>query len=84
MGVLTGEQMRALFAQEAEVRLVTLGRLLLELERSGTDEALIGSLFRELHTIKGSSAVAGLADVSALAHELEDLVQELREGGYEL
>jgi two-component system, chemotaxis family, sensor kinase CheA len=83
MGVLTGEQMRALFAQEAEVRLVTLGRLLLELERSGTDEALIGSLFRELHTIKGSSAVAGLADVSALAHELEDLVQDLRAGRIE-
>ena len=80
MGVLTGEQMRALFAQEAEVRLVALGRLLLELEQSGTDEALIGSLFRELHTIKGSSAVAGLSDVSALAHELEDLVQDLRAG----
>jgi two-component system, chemotaxis family, sensor kinase CheA len=78
MASLSVGQIRALFAQEAEVRLADLGRLLLELEKSGSDELLVGSIFRELHTLKGSSAVAGLSEVSSLAHELEELVEDLR------
>jgi two-component system chemotaxis sensor kinase CheA len=80
MAVLTGEQIRALFAQEAEVRLAHLGQLVLELEQTGSDKVLVGSIFRELHTIKGSSAVAGLGDVSSFAHELEELIDDLRTG----
>jgi two-component system chemotaxis sensor kinase CheA len=72
------EQVRALFAQEAEVRMANLGELLLELEQTGGDAELVGSIFREIHTIKGSSAVAGLDDVSHCAHELEELLDDLR------
>lgn len=71
---------RALFAQEAEGRLATLGQLLLRLETAGQDDELIRSVFRELHTLKGSSAVAGLDEVSRVAHELEEIVDELRSG----
>ncbi len=80
MAVLTGEQIRALFAQEAEVRLAHLAQLVLELEQTGSDKVLVGSIFRELHTIKGSSAVAGLGEVSSFAHELEELIDDLRTG----
>jgi two-component system, chemotaxis family, sensor kinase CheA len=80
MPVLDMGQIRALFSQEAEVRLADLARLLLALEQTGTDQALISSIFRELHTIKGSSAVAGLPEVSSLAHELEEVVEDLRAG----
>jgi two-component system, chemotaxis family, sensor kinase CheA len=80
MAVLTGEQIRALFAQEAEVRLAHLAQLLLQLEQTGSDDVLVGSIFRELHTIKGSSAVAGLGEVSSFAHELEELIDDLRAG----
>jgi two-component system chemotaxis sensor kinase CheA len=76
--VIAIEQVRALFAQEAEVRMASLGELLLELEQTGGDTALVGSIFREVHTIKGSSAVAGLGDVSRCAHELEELLDDLR------
>jgi len=72
------EEVRALFAQEAEVRMANLGELLLELEQTGGDAELVGSIFREVHTIKGSSAVAGLDDVSHCAHELEELLDDLR------
>ncbi len=58
----------------------SLGKLLLSLEQAGSDELLVDSIFRELHTIKGSSAVAGLTEVSHLAHELEELVEDLRAG----
>jgi two-component system chemotaxis sensor kinase CheA len=80
MVVISGAQIRDLFAQEAAGRLATLGGLLLQLEQTGNDKPLVDSIFRELHTIKGSAAVAGLPDVSSLAHSLEDLVSDLREG----
>ena len=80
MAVISGAQIRDLFAQEAAGRLTALGGLLLQLEQTGNDKTLVDSIFRELHTIKGSAAVAGLPDVSSLAHSLEDLVSDLREG----
>lgn len=80
MAVLTPADIRSLFAQEAAVRLVNLDQLLLRLEQSPADEELLSSVFREVHTLKGSSAVAGLDDVSRIAHDLEDLMQQLRDG----
>jgi two-component system chemotaxis sensor kinase CheA len=80
MAVLSGAEIRDLFSQEAAGRLSALAALLLQLEQTGDDKALVDSIFRELHTIKGSAAVAGLPDVSSLAHQLEDLVSDLREG----
>ena len=80
MSILGIDQIRALFAQEAEVRLAELDRLLLLLEQQDGDEALIRAIFRELHTLKGSAAVAGLDGVSQLAHELEELVGGIRSG----
>src|SRR6185436_777079 len=59
MAALTVHQIQALFGQEAEVRLTRLNQLLLELEGAAQDEGLIRSIFREIHTLKGSSAVAG-------------------------
>lgn len=78
MATLTPEHIRALFAQEAEVRLASLDKLLLELEHAPADPGLIQAIFRDVHTLKGSSAVAGLDEVSRLAHELEELIEELR------
>jgi two-component system, chemotaxis family, sensor kinase CheA len=80
MAGLTTDQVRQLFAQEAEVRLPQLGKLLLELEEAGHDDELVRSIFREVHTLKGSSAVAGLDEVSRIAHGLEEIVDELRAG----
>jgi two-component system chemotaxis sensor kinase CheA len=80
MAGMTSDQVRRLFAQEAEVRLGQLGQLLLQLEQTGDDEALVRSIFREIHTLKGSSAVAGLDEVSRVAHHLEELVDDLRTG----
>jgi two-component system, chemotaxis family, sensor kinase CheA len=80
MAGMNSDQVRSLFAQEAEGRLAQLGQLLLQLEQAGDDETLVRSIFREIHTLKGSSAVAGLDDVSRLAHELEELVDNVRAG----
>jgi two-component system chemotaxis sensor kinase CheA len=80
MAGLSVDQVQGLFAEEAEVRLAHLGQLLLQLEQLSSDESLIHSIFREIHTLKGSAAVAGLGEVSGCAHELEELVDGMRTG----
>ncbi len=80
MAVLTPEDIRALFAQEAAVRLDHLDEQLLRLEQSPKDQEMIRSVFREVHTLKGSAAVAGLDAVSRIAHDLEELMEQLRSG----
>jgi len=80
MASIGSERVRLLFAQEADVRLAELGRLLLRLETDSADGELVRSVYRELHTLKGSAAVAGLSDVSQVAHQLEELMEEVRAG----
>ena len=81
MAAMNTDEVRLLFAQEAEGRLALLGQLLLRLGQTGDDETLVRSIFREVHTLKGSSAVAGLDGVSRIAHQLEELVDDLRVRG---
>lgn len=80
MASLTEHQIRGLFALEAQERLTHLDQLLMQLEGQPADEELIRSVFRELHTLKGSAAVAGLDEVSRIAHHLEELVGDARAG----
>jgi len=53
---------------------------LLELESNPTDNELINTIFRAMHTIKGAAQFVGLEKVSALSHVLEDLLDLMREG----
>jgi two-component system chemotaxis sensor kinase CheA len=41
---------------------------------------LIARIFRHVHTIKGSAAAVGLADMAELAHEFESLLEGVRLG----
>jgi two-component system chemotaxis sensor kinase CheA len=77
---LSPTQVRALFGEEADERLRSLGQLLLRLEDASSDESVLRAVFRELHSLKGSAAMTGLPEVSDLAHELEEVVGELRDG----
>ena len=76
------EKLRTLFAQEAEQRLNRLGQLVLELEEHGIADSgeIIAEVFREVHTLKGSAAVVGFADVGHYAHGVEDKLGQLRSG----
>src|SRR3989442_3396371 len=84
MAGMAPEQVLRLFAQEADVRLTQIGQLLLQLEQTSDTATLVPSIFREIHTLKGSSAVAGLDEVSQIAHRLEQLVDDLRTGRREI
>jgi two-component system chemotaxis sensor kinase CheA len=75
------DDMVELFFDEAHERLEALSGKLLEIERRPNDGELLRDVFRDLHTVKGSSAMVGLAPVNRLAHAAEDLVGGLRDGG---
>jgi two-component system, chemotaxis family, sensor kinase CheA len=66
------------FIVETKELLDTLGRELLELEHRPTDSELHNSLFRALHTIKGTSSFLGFEDLRALAHRSEDVLNKIR------
>lgn len=73
-------QYAELFLSESREHVSAINHLLLTLEadpRSG--EALEG-LFRAVHTIKGMSATMGYRAVADLAHEMEDVLDRLRQG----
>lgn len=72
--------LRALFATEANGQLDRLGDGALALERGEADPELVAALFRDAHTLKSSSALVGLPEISAIAHALEDVLGELRAG----
>jgi chemosensory pili system protein ChpA (sensor histidine kinase/response regulator) len=67
------------FVPEAEEHLQVVTECLLMLEANSTAED-INRLFRAMHTVKGSAAQVGLHRLSAVAHRVEDLIGELRDG----
>src|SRR5882672_7530465 len=67
------------FIPEAEEHLQIATQCLLGLESNPASEE-IHRLFRSVHTIKGSAAQVGLRQLGAVAHRLEDLIGQLRDG----
>ena len=57
-----------------------LGQELLELEKSPGDAELHNSIFRAVHTIKGTSSFLGFEQLTALAHKSEDVLNKVRKG----
>lgn len=75
------DDMVELFFDEAAERLAALAGKLIEIERRPGDGELVRDVFRDLHTVKGSSAMVGLHPVNQLAHAAEDLVGQIRDAG---
>lgn len=68
------------FLDELEEKIEILSDGFLALEREGDNPETIQEVFRAAHTIKGSSAILGYDRMSALTHEMENLLSLLREG----
>lgn len=74
------EQMREIFFQEMREVFEHIDSCILVLERTPGDLEIIKNLFREVHTLKGSSGVFGLREIADLTHHAEDLLDRMREG----
>ncbi len=68
------------FRQEARELLEQLELGLLDLEQNPADIDLVNSVFRALHTIKGSGAMFGFSEVAAFVHEFETAFDRVRKG----
>jgi two-component system chemotaxis sensor kinase CheA len=68
----------ALFQSESREQLSTMNEELLALERAPAAAEPVSAVFRAGHTMKGMSATMGYATVTALAHELESLLDRVR------
>lgn len=72
------DEIRNTFFHEAHDIIEQLDALLLELERSPSDKEVLNSIFRNLHTLKGSSGIFGFHSLEHLTHYQEDLMDSLR------
>jgi two-component system, chemotaxis family, sensor kinase CheA len=57
-----------------------LGQDLLLLEKDNSNPALLNTIFRAVHTVKGTSSFLGLEKLTSLAHVFEDVLNKLRKG----
>ncbi len=67
------------FQEEAADLLQRLNEGVIALEVDPGDRAIIDTMLRDAHTLKGSSRMVGLIEVSDVAHWLEDIMVRIRE-----
>lgn len=68
------------FIAETSESLDLLDSEIVELEQRPGDPALLGSIFRVMHTIKGTCGFLGLPRLEAVAHAAEDVLGRVRDG----
>jgi two-component system chemotaxis sensor kinase CheA len=66
------------FLAEAEETFVHMEKFLVLLESRPGDDQLLHALFRDAHTLKGAAGLVGFDPVRDLAHDLEDVLERLR------
>ncbi|HMJ51966.1 MAG TPA: chemotaxis protein CheA [Polyangiaceae bacterium] len=83
-----GDKAREEFFSEAHEIIEGLSRDLLQLDstrgKGPVDPELVNNIFRAVHTLKGLAGLFGATRMSALSHELENVLDDLRLGKIEL
>ncbi|HPS58533.1 MAG TPA: chemotaxis protein CheA [Spirochaetota bacterium] len=74
------ETIRDTFREEARDLLSQMEMPLMELENSPDNPELINTVFRALHTIKGSGSMCGYSDLARFTHDLETVFDCMRNG----
>jgi two-component system chemotaxis sensor kinase CheA len=68
------------FLVESHENLDQLDQLLVELEENPTSRERLASIFRTIHTLKGTSGFLAFHKLEAIAHVGENLLSKLRDG----
>jgi two-component system, chemotaxis family, sensor kinase CheA len=53
---------------------------LLDIERNGHDQDGMNAIFRDIHSLKGSAGSLGFGVIAELAHEMESVLDRMRQG----
>lgn len=72
------EKYLSLFVDESKENLQALNDYLLELEKGSGNLHLLNDVFRVAHTLKGMSSTMGFKEMASLTHEMESLLDLLR------
>ena len=68
------------FLIESNENLARLDQEFVELEQRPNDQNLLSSIFRTIHTIKGTCGFLGFGILEAITHRAENMLSQLREG----
>lgn len=68
-----------IFIEETRDNIQQISTNLLRLEHDANDIEAINEIFRAAHTLKGMSATMGYTEISQLAHQAENLLEEVRQ-----
>lgn len=68
----------AIFFDESREHLEEMERLLLAIDMQSPDPDDLNAIFRAAHSVKGGSATFGFSDMAAVTHELESLLDQVR------
>ncbi|MFX3632936.1 MAG: chemotaxis protein CheW [Candidatus Pristimantibacillus sp.] len=68
----------SMFIDESNDHLQSLNENLLRLESEPEDLTIVQSIFRSAHTLKGMSATMGYEDLASLTHEMENVLDLVR------
>ncbi|MUT66374.1 chemotaxis protein CheA [Paenibacillus sp. NEAU-GSW1] len=68
----------SMFIDESNDHLQSLNENLLRLEGEPEDLTIVQSIFRSAHTLKGMSATMGFEDLASLTHEMENVLDLVR------
>lgn len=66
------------FIEESKEHLQACNEQLLELEKNPQDLSIINEIFRSAHTLKGMSATMGYEDLASLTHQMENVLDAIR------
>ncbi|MCA9096837.1 MAG: chemotaxis protein CheA, partial [Planctomycetaceae bacterium] len=68
------------FLAESWENLARLDTEIVSLERTPDDKSLLASIFRTIHTIKGTCGFIGLTGLGSVAHSAENVLGQMRDG----
>jgi two-component system chemotaxis sensor kinase CheA len=77
-------QYLSMFIDESKEHLQSLNENLLNLESNPQDISIVHNIFRSAHTLKGMSATMGFEDIAALTHEMENVLDLVRNSKIEM
>ncbi|WP_419392473.1 chemotaxis protein CheW [Cytobacillus praedii] len=66
------------FIEESKEHLQACNEQLLELEKNPENIAIVNEIFRSAHTLKGMSATMGYEDLAKLTHQMENVLDAIR------
>ncbi len=84
INIVDYKKLYAIFVEESLERLSELEDSLLQMEKSPDKKELIDTIFRAAHTIKGSSGTIGLTEISRFTHDMEEILDSVRNNQLDL